>query len=75
LKTLTINMDTVLLLGVTMALSLGMNAWQYFQASRILAEDLDLQTRAQDDRASLVYTRTLLKQCDPAKYADLDVNR
>jgi hypothetical protein len=75
LKTLTINMDTVVLLGMTMALSLGMNAWQYYQASQLIAQDLELQARAQDDRASLVYTRTLLKQCDPARYADLDVNR
>lgn len=75
MKQLTINMDTVILIGLVLVLSLGMNAWQHVQFNDLMSEYTGVRTQAQNDRASLVHVRTLLRQCDPKKYADLEVNR
>jgi hypothetical protein len=74
LKKLTINLDTVALIAILLALSMGMNAWQRYQFNDLMSEYLDGQWEAQDVKANLVFARTQLKQCDPVKYADLDVN-
>jgi len=74
-KQLTINMDTVVLLGLVLLLSLGMNGWQHAQFSDLMSEYTGIREQAQNDKANLVYARTLLKQCDPKKYADLKVDR
>lgn len=71
MKKLTINLDAVVLAGVVLALSLGMNAWQRHQLNDVMSQYVDGQWEAQDDKANLVLARTLLKECDPVKYADL----
>ena len=74
MKKLTLNMDAVLLIAVVLVISLGMNAWQHYQLNELMSEYVDARWQAQDFKANLVYARTQLKQCDPEKYADLDIN-
>jgi hypothetical protein len=74
-KQLTINMDTVILLGIILLLSLGMNAWQHAQFNDLMTEYVGVREQAQNDKVDLVHVRTLLKRCDPKKYADLKVDR
>jgi hypothetical protein len=74
MKKLSINMDTVFLLGLVAAGSLGLNAWLLVQNRSLSADYLDGVAQGYDIKANLVYARTLLKQCDPEKYAGLKVD-
>jgi hypothetical protein len=73
-KKLTVNYDAIALVAIALVVSLGMNVWQRQQFNDLLAEYVDSQWEAQNVKANMVYARTLLKECDPVKYADLDVN-
>jgi len=75
LKKATINYDAIAMVFVVLALSLGLNVWQYWQTQDLMQKYVDAQWSGQNDKANLVYTRTLLKQCDPEKYAELDVKQ
>lgn len=74
MKKVTIHYDAIAMVAVVLVISLGINVWQRHQFNELLAEHVDSQWQAQDVKANLVYTRGLLKSCDPVKYADLDVN-
>jgi hypothetical protein len=73
-KKVTIHYDAIAAVVVVLLVSLGMNAWQRHQFNELLAEHVDSQWEAQNVKANMVYARSLLKACDPVKYADLDVN-
>ena len=75
MKKATINYDAIAMVFVVLALSLGLNVWQYWQTQDLMQKYVDEQWSGQNDKANLVYTRTLLKQCDPEKYAELDVKQ
>ena len=74
MKKVTIHYDAIAAVVVVLVVSLGMNIWQRHQFNELLAEHVDSQWEAQNVKANMVYARSLLKACDPAKYADLDVN-
>ena len=74
MKKVTIHYDAIAVAAAVLTISLGMNAWQRYQFNDLLAEHVDSQWEAQNVKANLVYARSLLKVCDPVKYADLDVN-
>jgi hypothetical protein len=73
-KKLTVNYDAIAMIAIVLLVSFGMNVWQRYQFNDLLAEYVDSQWEAQDVKTNLVYARSLLKECDPIKYADLDVN-
>jgi hypothetical protein len=73
-KSVTIHYDAIALVAIVLVISFGMNIWQRLQFNDLLAEYVDSQWQSQDTSANLVYTRSLLKECDPVKYADLIVN-
>jgi hypothetical protein len=72
MRKLTMNLDAVVVIGLMLVASLGMNAWQRVQLNDLMSQYVDGQWEAQDVKANLVYARTLLKECDPVKYADLE---
>lgn len=72
MRKLTVNLDAVVVIGLMLVISLGMNAWQRVQFNDLLSQHVDVQWEAQDVKANLVLARTLLKGCDPVKYADLE---
>lgn len=74
MKKVTVHYDAIALVAVVLAVSFGMNAWQRYQFNDLLAEYVDSQWEAQNVKSNLVYARSLLKACDPVKYADLDAS-
>ncbi|HAD08302.1 MAG TPA: hypothetical protein DCF62_02365 [Porticoccaceae bacterium] len=74
MKKATIHYDAIAMVFIVLMLSIGLNVWQYWQTQDLMQKYVDAQWASQNDKANLVYTRTLLKQCDPEKYAELDVN-
>ena len=74
MKKATIHYDAIAMVFIVLMLSIGLNVWQYWQTQDLMQKYVDAQWVGQNDKANLVYTRTLLKQCDPEKYAELDVN-
>lgn len=74
MKKATIHYDAIAMVFIVLMLSIGLNVWQYWQTQGLMQKYVDAQWVGQNDKANLVYTRTLLKQCDPEKYAELDVN-
>lgn len=74
MKQVTINLDAIAVITVVFMISVGLNLWQRHQFNDLLAEHVDSQWEAQDVKANLVYARRLLKECDPDRYADLDVD-
>lgn len=70
----TINYDAIAMVIIVLVVSFGMNVWQRLQFNDLLAEHVDSEWKAQDVKVNMVYARRLLKECDPVKYADLDVN-
>lgn len=74
MKKATINYDAIAMVFIVLVLSIGLNVWQYWQSQDLMQKYVDAEWAGQNDKANLVYTRGLLKQCDPEKYAELDVN-
>ena len=74
MKQLTVNLDAVVLVALVLLASLGMNAWQLLQGRSLLHDYVDAEWALGDAQANVVLARSLLRDCDPEKYADLDVN-
>jgi hypothetical protein len=72
-KKLSVNLDAVVLIALVFTGSLGLNAWQYLHVRELMQRYVDAEWELGNAKANVVYTRTLLKACDPDKYADLDV--
>ncbi len=74
MRKVTVNMDAIAVVALALVISIGMNVWQRSQFNDLLTEYVDSQWQAQDVQVNLVHARRLLKECDPVKYADLDVD-
>jgi hypothetical protein len=73
-KKLSVNLDAVVLIALVFTGSLGLNAWQYLHVRELMQRYVDAEWKLGDAKANVVYARTLLKACDPDKYADFDVH-
>lgn len=71
MKHLTVNLDAVVIIVLIFLISLGMNVWQFLNSSELMQKYVDAEWELGNSRAEVVYTRRLLKACDPDKYADL----
>ena len=74
MKQLTVHIDAVAIIALIFLASLGMNVWQFLNNRELMQKYVDAEWELGNARTNVVYTRRLLKACDPDKYADLDVN-
>jgi len=74
MKQLTVHLDAVVIIALIFLASLGMNAWQFLNNRVLMQKYVDAEWELGNTRANVVYTRRMLKHCDPEKYDDLDVN-
>ena len=74
MKQLTVHIDAVVIIALVFLASLGMNVWQVLNSRELMQKYVDAEWELGNARTNVVYTRRLLKACDPDKYADLDVN-
>ena len=73
MKKLSVNPDAATVFVLVLAGSLALNFWQYLHGRELMQRYVDAEWELGDVKANVVYARTLLKSCDPDKYADLDV--
>lgn len=73
MKKLSVNLDAATVFALVLVGSLGLNFWQYLHVRDLMQRYVDAEWELGDVKANVVYARTLLKSCDPDKYADLDV--
>lgn len=71
---LTVHLGAVVIIALIFLASLGMNAWQFLNSKKLMQKYADAEWELGNTRANVVYSRKLLKSCDPEKYADLDIN-
>ena len=74
MKQLTVHLDAVVIIALVFLTSVGINAWQIHNNRELMQKYVDADWELGNTRTNVVYTRRLLKACDPDKYADLDIN-
>jgi hypothetical protein len=74
MKKLTVHLDALAIIALVFLASVGMNVWQFQSNSELMQKYVDAEWELGNTRANAVYTRRLLKSCDPEKYDVLDVN-
>jgi len=73
MKQLTVHLDAVAIIALVFLASLGMNVWQFLNNRELMQKYVDAEWELGNTRANVVYTRRLLKTCNPDKHDDLDV--
>jgi ABC-type phosphate transport system permease subunit len=72
MKQLTVHIDAMVIVALVFLASLGMNAWQFLNNRELMQKYVDSEWELGNTRANVVYTRRLLKACNPDKHEDLD---
>ena len=73
MKQLTVHLDAVAILALVFLASLGMNVWQFLNNRELMQKYVDAEWELGNSRANVVYTRSLLKACNPDRHDDLEI--
>ena len=74
MKQLAVHLDAVAIIALVFLASLGLNVWQFQNNRELTQKYVDAEWELGNTRTNVVHARRLLKDCDPDKYANLDVN-
>ena len=73
MKQLAVHLDVMVIIALIFLASLGMHAWQFLDSRKLMQKYVDAEWERVNTRVNVVYTRGLLRACDPDKHNDLDV--